>query len=130
MSDIHRDPAPLEVAVRENVEESRYEATHDDALVGIASYELRDGVMAFTHTLVPPEWEGRGVADQIVRFALDDVRSRDLQALPACSFVVAWIAAHPEYLALVPPDDRHRLERRSRRSSSSTAVRCPGRGRR
>ncbi len=72
----------LEVVVRDNPEEQRYEAILDGTVAGIATYELRDGVMVFPHTVVPPEWEGRGVADQIVHFALDDVRARGLQALP------------------------------------------------
>ena len=104
----------LEVVVRDNPEEHRYEATLDDTLVGIAAYELHDGVMVFPHTVVPREWEGRGVADRIVRFALDDVRARGLQALPACSYVVAWVMRHPDYIDLVPPDERQRFERPSR----------------
>lgn len=108
-------PARLEVVVRHHPEEQRYEATVGEDLVGIASYEMRDGAMAITRTLVPPEWEGRGVADQLVRFALDDVRARGLQAVPACSFVVVWLKRHSEYADLVPPQERHRLERRSRR---------------
>jgi predicted GNAT family acetyltransferase len=105
----------LEVVVRDNPEEHRYEAILEETLVGIATYELSDGVMVFPHTVVPPEWEGRGVADQIVQFALDDVRARGLQALPACSFVVAWVKRHPDYIDLVPPGERQRVERRSRR---------------
>ena len=100
----------IEVVVRDRPARGRYEAMVGDRVVGVATYELRPGAVAFTHAVVLPEWEGRGVGDRLARTALDDARDRGLQAVPACSFIAAWIGRHPDYLDLVPPEERHRVE--------------------
>ncbi len=103
---------PTEIVVRDNPPEARYEAVIDGAVAGISQYETRDGAVTFTHTIVLPDWEGQGVASQLVRHALDDVRERGLAAVPECPYVAVWIRRHPEYADLVPEPERHRLERR------------------
>ncbi len=102
---------PVEVTVRDNSEESRYEAVAGDELAGIAVYEPRDGALVITHTLVLPGWEGRGVGGRLARGALDDARARGVAVVPVCPYIAAWIRRHPEYAELVPEGERHRLER-------------------
>ena len=89
------------ITVRDNSAESRYEALLDDEPVGFAYYRAEPGRVVFTHTEVPLEAEGKGVASALVRWALDDVRRRGLSAVPLCPFVRAFIARHPEYQDLV-----------------------------
>ncbi len=55
------------------------------------------GVLTFTHTYVPPELRGRGIADELVRHALDDVLARGLKVIPSCWFVRAYIDRHAKY---------------------------------
>jgi predicted GNAT family acetyltransferase len=102
----------LALTVRDRPEEGRYEATTEGRLAGIAAYRLRPGAVAFTHTEVLPEWEGRGVGGRLARGALDDVRARGLAAIPICPFIAAWIRRHPDYADLVPAGERHRIGRR------------------
>ena len=102
---------PIDVAVRDNMPEARYEALVDGELAGISQYDPRDGAVTFTHTVVLPDWEGKGVGSRLVRGALDDVRARGLAVVPACPYVAVWIRRHPEYADLVPEAERHRLER-------------------
>ena len=109
------DPAAhdaLDLTVRDRPEEGRYEATAAGRLAGIAAYRPRPGAVAFTHTEVLPEWEGRGVGGRLARGALDDVRARGLAAVPICPFIAAWIRRHPDYADLVPAGERHLIERR------------------
>jgi uncharacterized protein len=56
-----------------------------------------EGVLNFTHTYVPPELRGRGIADDLVRHALDDVLARGLKVIPSCWFVRAYIDRHEKY---------------------------------
>lgn len=58
----------------------------------------------FQHTQVPIELRGRGVADALVRHALDDVRSRGERIVATCPYVKAFLVRHPEYQALAVPD--------------------------
>lgn len=91
----------MSIEVRDNSDESRYEALLDDRPVGFAYYRAEPGRVVFTHTEVQPEAEGKGVASELIRWALDDVRRRGLSAVPLCPFVRAFIARHPDYQDLV-----------------------------
>ncbi|MFZ5496041.1 MAG: GNAT family N-acetyltransferase [Verrucomicrobiota bacterium] len=81
------------VPVRHNAAAHRYEAVVDGRL-SVCEYEDAEGRRIFTHTLVPPELRGRGVAEQLVRAALADVRAAGLKAVPACSYVARFIERH------------------------------------
>jgi uncharacterized protein len=69
----------------------------------IAQYRLVDGVMWLTHTETPPTLQGRGLAAQVVRAALDHARARGLKVRPACSYVRTYLRRHPETHDLVAP---------------------------
>ncbi len=62
----------------------------------VAAYQLEGDTIVFTHTVVPPEIEGRGVGTRLIRGALDIVRDRGLKVVPQCPFVRAYIEKHPE----------------------------------
>lgn len=63
----------------------------------VADYELAGGTMILTHTFVPPELRGRGLAERLVRAALEHARGQGLRVDPACSYVATFLARHPEY---------------------------------
>lgn len=89
------------IDVRDNSDESQYEARLDDQPVGFAYYRAEPGRVIFTHTEVRAEAEGKGVGTALVRWALDDVRRRGLAVVPLCPFVRGFISRHPEYQDLV-----------------------------
>lgn len=86
--------------VRNNSAEARYEL---DTKAGpaIAAYERREGVVVFTHTVVPEEMEGQGVGSALIAGALADVRRQGLRIVPQCAFVAAYLRRHPEQQDLV-----------------------------
>jgi predicted GNAT family acetyltransferase len=88
------------VLIRDNPAASRYEVDVDGRLA-IVQYMLTGQNITFTHTEVPVELEGRGIASQMARFALDDARARGLRVIPVCPFISAYIRRHPEYQDLV-----------------------------
>jgi predicted GNAT family acetyltransferase len=59
-------------------------------------YELSDGALVITHTIVPPPLEGQGIASQLVAFTYDYARAQQLQPAATCSYAVAWLKRHPE----------------------------------
>jgi predicted GNAT family acetyltransferase len=89
-----------EIEVTHNTAESRFEATVDGHL-SVADYQLRDGELVMTHTFVPPELRGRGIAEKLVRAALDHARAEQIRVVPACSYVRTFIQRHDEYQSLV-----------------------------
>ena len=88
------------VDVINNEQKSRFE-NETDGRVSVAEYELRPGAIVFTHTEVPQELSGRGIAQQLVRTALEHARSQNLRVVPLCAYVQSFIQRHPEYQDLV-----------------------------
>ena len=87
--------------VHDDPERSWYEARVDGRRAGIAAYQLQDGVITFTHTVVEDAYEGQGIGGALARTALDDARDRGLAVVPRCPFVASWIDRHPDYAPLV-----------------------------
>lgn len=64
-------------------------------------FEKREGTMVITHTVVPPEIGGRGVAADLVQAAFDAARRDGLKVSPACSYAASWLQRHPDYADLL-----------------------------
>lgn len=62
-----------------------------------ADYVLDGDRMVLTHTFVPPELRGRGLAEQLVRAALEEARRRGWRVVPACSYVETFFQRHLEF---------------------------------
>jgi uncharacterized protein len=89
---------PAQVSVRDNPDESRFEAYVDGQLAGYSAYQLSRGVILFLHTEVDDAFEGQGVGSALVRQSLDLVRARDgLRVAVSCPFVRSWLRKHPDY---------------------------------
>ncbi len=97
-----------DVTVTNNVDAHRFEASVDRH-VAYAEYARVDDDIVFTHTIVPPELEGRGLASKIVHTALDHARAARLSVVPLCPFVASYLRRHPEYHDIVNPAYRSRV---------------------
>ena len=86
-----------------NVAARRFE-TRIDGETAFAEYERQGGVVTFTHTIVPPALEGRGVGSALVKAALAGAREAGLKVVPACPFVARYIERHPDERDLLDPD--------------------------
>lgn len=86
--------------ITRNASEQCFEALVDGHRC-VLEYQLQGRFMRIDHVRVPPPLEGRGLAGQLTRHALDFARSEDLQVVPRCPYVVRWLERHPEYRSLV-----------------------------
>lgn len=68
-----------------------------DGHEGFVEYERDGDVLVITHTVVPPEIGGRGIAGQLVKTALEHARAEGLKVLPRCPYTDAYMRRHPEY---------------------------------
>lgn len=84
------------IQVQHEPEQSRYSVTIDGRQA-VANYRREGNVIVFTHTEVPPEMSGHGVASALAQRALDDARAAGDQVIPRCSFFAQYMRAHPEY---------------------------------
>jgi len=96
----------MAVSVREVADRRRFEVLVDDEVVGFAVFHVEDGRAAIPHTEVDPDHGGQGLATELVRTVLDSARDRGQQVLPYCPFVSSFIRKHPQYVDLVPVEER------------------------
>ena len=85
----------MELDVQRN--DHQYFAVVDGHMAHLDFVAVRPHVLDFQHTKVPPELRGRGVADALVRHALDDAKERGFEVIPTCPFVRAFLDRNPEY---------------------------------
>ena len=90
--------SPIEII--HNRAANRFETTVDGRQ-SVADYVIRDKEMIMTHTYVPSELRGRGIAEKLVRAALEHAKKEGCHVVPACSYVDTFIRRHPEYQRLV-----------------------------
>lgn len=91
----------VDVTIRDNPDEHRYEALVDSEVAGFAQYRLRGNVIDFHHTVVEDAFEGKGVGSRLAKGALDDVRARGLEVIATCPFIKAYIEKHEAYRDLL-----------------------------
>jgi hypothetical protein len=99
-----------EPTVVDNPTEQRFEVLVDGKIAGFAEYRRTNGAVAFTHTVIDPAFEGRGLGSLLARGALDASRDAGAPVLPFCPFIRGYIQRHPTYLDLVPADRRAEFE--------------------
>jgi len=106
--DTLRSPPPPEF--RDDQTAGRLEMLVGGRRAGYVAYRRRPGAIAFTHTEIEPEFEGKGLGGTLVREALSRARAEGLAVLPFCPFVRSYIERHPDQLDLVPEDRREEFE--------------------
>jgi len=87
---------PPSIDVRHHPASNRFEAELENRTC-VLEYQRESGRIVFTHTYVPPELRGRGIAEKLVQAGLALARAEQLRVVPACSYVAAYIKRHTEY---------------------------------
>lgn len=89
-----------EPSVRHDRATQRFEMIVDGHAAEL-TYTLNGDRVVFTHTFVPPELRGRGVAEQLVRAGLAWAKGEGRRIVPACSYVARFIQRHVEFQPLL-----------------------------
>jgi predicted GNAT family acetyltransferase len=87
----------MEIDVKHDEQAGKYYAVIDGREAVCEYGPAGEGRLNFFHTYVPNELRGKGVADELVRVALDDVLARGLKVIPSCWFVRVYIDRHEKY---------------------------------
>lgn len=67
----------------------------------VIEYEKRGNTYDLLHTFVPPALRGKGVADDLARLALDQIRAEGGKIVASCPFIHGFVERHGEYKDLV-----------------------------
>ncbi len=86
----------MDVIVSENKEKKRFEVTLDGK-VAVIEYIRAEDKMYLTHTEVPNEFEGKGIASKMVKQVLQKIKDEGLKLVPLCPFIASYIKRHPEW---------------------------------
>ncbi len=79
--------------VNHNIEECRVWC-ESDSLTSYLDYEISDGVLDVTHTYVPKQLSGQGIAADMVSYIYDYARQNGLTFKATCSYAEAWLRRH------------------------------------
>src|SRR5699024_6985780 len=86
--------------ITEDASAKRFTLSHAGTVIGHVDYIDREAgaddtaegtVRTFTHTEVSPEWGGRGLAAQLVRYALETSAEAGLKFRTTCSYVCGFL---------------------------------------
>jgi predicted GNAT family acetyltransferase len=81
------------------------EAISGDTVIGGLTYTVAaENRLVLVAAAVFPEYRGQGVATELIRRVLDDVRSRGKTVTILCPIVWAFIDRNPGYSDLVDPE--------------------------
>lgn len=86
--------------VKNNTDAKRFEVDLGDGKLAMIEYMLAGKNIIFTHTEVPEEFEGQGIANQMAHEALEHAKENGYKVQPLCPFVAAYIRKHPEYQSI------------------------------
>jgi predicted GNAT family acetyltransferase len=84
-----------------NVDENRYEIHVDGILAGFTQAFEQGDVVTFPHTEIFEQFEGQGLASELVGGALDDVRVRAKKIVATCPYVARFVDKHADYQDLL-----------------------------
>lgn len=87
---------------RDNSVSSRFELFHDGTMVGYVKYDMRSGRVRLLETVVGPAYARAGLEPVLVRAALLNIHHRRLAPIPYCRHAQAFLAANPQFRALIP----------------------------
>jgi len=88
------------MALQIREDERRFSTTVDGHEAHV-DFERTDGTMVVTHTWVPGEIGGRGVAAELIKAAFDAARRDGVKVSPVCSYAAVWLQKHPDYADLL-----------------------------
>jgi predicted GNAT family acetyltransferase len=90
----------MDMNISENKERKRFETIVEGKTAFIEYIRAQDSVY-LTHTEVPKELEGKGIASSMVKQVLELIKGEDHKLVPLCPFVAAYVKRHPEWRELL-----------------------------
>lgn len=78
-----------------NEPECKYEY-HIDGHIAYITYDDQEGKMHLTHTIVPEELAGKGLAKMLLEDVLQEIEKNGKKAVAQCSYIVKYQEKNPE----------------------------------
>lgn len=79
-----------EVMIEHQAAQQRFVLNQEGA-TALLTYQLTGRTINFDHTFVPPAFRGKGLAEQLVKFALAWAKQEGLELSASCSYVQRFL---------------------------------------
>ncbi|MEL6151336.1 MAG: GNAT family N-acetyltransferase, partial [Chloroflexota bacterium] len=76
---------------------SRFEITMPDGSLSMVEYHIAGKNIIYTHTEVPPKYEGNGVAGKLAHHVMEYAQENDFKVQALCPYIAMYVARHEEY---------------------------------
>jgi len=80
-----------------NTEKKRFEAQLDGDDLALIEYSIAGKNILYTHTEVPSEYEGQGIATQLAHAVMEYAKNEGFKVQALCPFVNKYVSENPEY---------------------------------
>ncbi len=90
------DPTGAAATFSDNAAASRYELRIGGELIGSAEYAEGPGSVSITRVFTRPTHRGRGLAADLMEYAVEQIVASGKKVVPVCSYAAAWYTHHPE----------------------------------
>lgn len=101
--DVPSVEAESELHVHRDDRRRIYAVTVDGREVADIRYDVVDGRVVIVSTTVQPDFRGRGIADELIAFALDDIRDQGMHVTVYCPIVTRFLAENQQFSDLIDP---------------------------
>ncbi|GAB3398642.1 hypothetical protein GCM10027568_35950 [Humibacter soli] len=101
----------MDITVINEEENEVYTAIVGDTALGAITYSRTPDHIVLLAAAVYPEFRRQGVATEMIRQTLDDVREQGKKVTNLCPIVRTFIDKHPQYEDLIDPDSPGVLSR-------------------
>jgi predicted GNAT family acetyltransferase len=93
----------MEITVNDNEKKNRFEVNIEGKTACI-EYKRKADKIYLTHTEVPSEFEGKGIASSMLKQVLHQIREEGIKMKSTCPFVSGYIERHPEWKDILAED--------------------------
>lgn len=88
--------------IRHEPDNSRYALLLDGQLAAVADYRINDNSISIHRTFTQPSHRGKGLAAQVVEYAVDDIeKNSERRVVPMCWYVADWFERNPDRAGLL-----------------------------
>lgn len=85
----------------DNEEGKRFELRVGETVAFVDYIINKKGTIYLTHTEVPKEAEGQGLAAKLLDHVFREIEKRELELVPICPFVKVYLQRNPEWKKLL-----------------------------
>ncbi|WP_242929274.1 GNAT family N-acetyltransferase [Pontibacter vulgaris] len=91
----------MELNIIHDADDLRFYAVVDEEEAELTYTFTDEEAMDLDYTFVPENHRNKGLADQLVKAALDYARHQNIRVIPSCPVAEAYIKRHPGYNDIV-----------------------------